>query len=183
MREMTVHEAADSPADAVERALAGEDDAFREIVGAYAADMRQVAYVVTGDLELAREAVAAAWPIAWRRLRTLRDHAALRPWLVAIAANEARHLSRRHRTRAVREIPLDAIGPSAGVAADLDRTGALDLARALNGLAPDDRTLLALRYVAGLNSTELAHATGLSASGTRARLQRLLARLRTELAE
>ena len=44
-----------------------------------------------------------------------------------------------------------------------------------------NRALLALRYVAGFNASELATAIGLSPPGTRARLQRLLARLRTEL--
>lgn len=59
----------------------------------------------------------------------------------------------------------------------------LDLANALTKLDPDDRALLALRYVAGFDSTELARATGRSPSGTRARLARLLDRLRTELSD
>ena len=59
----------------------------------------------------------------------------------------------------------------------------LDLANALAMLDPDDRALLALRYVAGFDSTELARATGRSPSGTRARLARLLDRLRTELSD
>ena len=57
----------------------------------------------------------------------------------------------------------------------------LDLRNALNRLSPDDRALLALRYVAGLDSTELSRAIGLSPSGTRARLGRLLSTLREEL--
>jgi DNA-directed RNA polymerase specialized sigma24 family protein len=61
--------------------------------------------------------------------------------------------------------------------------GDLDLTNALARLDPDDRALLALRYVAGFDSTELARATGRSPSGTRARLARLLGRLRTELSD
>jgi DNA-directed RNA polymerase specialized sigma24 family protein len=41
--------------------------------------------------------------------------------------------------------------------------------------------LLALRYVAGLDSFELAGQVHMSPSGTRARLARLLSRLRREL--
>ncbi|HUG47810.1 MAG TPA: hypothetical protein VMP67_05300 [Candidatus Limnocylindria bacterium] len=37
------------------------------------AEMTQVCMVVCGDLELADEAVAAAWPIAWRKLNSLHD--------------------------------------------------------------------------------------------------------------
>ena len=39
-----------------------------------------------------QDAVQAAWPIVWRKLRTLRDPAKLRPWLVTVAANEARQI-------------------------------------------------------------------------------------------
>ena len=62
-----------------------------------------------------------------------------------------------------------------------DRIGTVDLARALGGLKPDDRTLLALRFVAGLDSTEIAAQLHLSPSGVRSRLARLIERLRTEL--
>ena len=57
----------------------------------------------------------------------------------------------------------------------------LDLADAMRRLDPDDRALLALRYVADFDSTELGRALGMSPSGVRTRLARLLARLRTEL--
>ena len=110
------------------------------------------------------------------------------PWLCSIAANEARQLVRRRSRRTVVEIP---VAPDGRFTADPDlraadpglRAADLDLANALARLAPEDRGLLALRYVAGLNSTELGRATGMSASGTRARLARLLARLRTELGD
>ena len=59
----------------------------------------------------------------------------------------------------------------------------LDLRVAMARLVPDDRALLAMRYVAGFDSTELGAAVGLSPSGTRVRLSRLLGRLREELHE
>ena len=57
----------------------------------------------------------------------------------------------------------------------------IDLRDAMAGLDPDDRALLALRYVAGFDSNELAVAIGISPSGTRNRLERLLKRLQEEL--
>jgi RNA polymerase sigma factor (sigma-70 family) len=59
----------------------------------------------------------------------------------------------------------------------------IDLRRALLTLDPVDRSLVALRYVAGLDSSELGGAMGMSASGVRARLARILERLRTELGD
>jgi RNA polymerase sigma-70 factor (ECF subfamily) len=169
----------DSLAGAVALAATGDETAFARIVLAYHDDMTRVCFVVCGDLDLADEAVQAAWPIVWRKLASLRDASRLRPWLVSVAANEARQLMRRRRRRTVVEL---AVG--AGLSGGVDPAGRIadhDLANALARLDPDDRALLALRYVAGFDSTELARATGRSASGTRARLARLLNRLRTEL--
>ena len=59
----------------------------------------------------------------------------------------------------------------------------VDLANALRHLKPEDRALVALRYAAGLDSTELAPFLGISASGVRTRLSRLLDRLRKELGD
>jgi RNA polymerase sigma factor (sigma-70 family) len=170
----------DSLAGAVAQATAGDEAAFARIVRAHHADMTRVCFVICGDLDLADEAVGAAWPIAWRKLSTLRDPDRLRPWLVSVAANEARQLLRRQRRRTVVELAV-ARSASSAPTDPSGRTDDLDLANALAKLDPDDRTLLALRYVAGFDSTELARATGRSASGTRARLARLLDRLRTEL--
>jgi RNA polymerase sigma-70 factor (ECF subfamily) len=165
----------------VERAVAGDELAFARIVAAHHEDLTRVAFVVTRDLELSHDAVQEAWTLAWRHLPRLRDRERLRPWLVSIAANQARQVARRARRRTIVEIGVadesrrDRRADSEGWALDLD------LRNALARLEPDDRALLALRYVAGLDSTELAAFSGLSPSGTRARLARLLAVLRKEL--
>ncbi len=167
-----------SAAEHVRRARRGDEAAFEWIVETFSPDMAQVCFVVCGDRELADEAVAAAWPLAWRRLDTLRDTDRLASWLISIAANQARQIARSRRRRAVREISVSRADEPTAVA---ERDAHIDLANALSRLKPDDRALLALRYVAGFDSNELARATGLSASGTRARLARLLARMRMEL--
>jgi DNA-directed RNA polymerase specialized sigma24 family protein len=79
-------------ASAVQRAVAGDEVAFARIVDAYHGDLVRVAYVVAGDEQLAQDAVQAAWSIAWRKLGSLRDPERLRPWLISVAANEARQL-------------------------------------------------------------------------------------------
>ena len=161
----------------------GDEVAFARIVDDHHADMSSVCFVVTGgDAELAEEAVQSAWPIAWRKLYTVRDPERLRPWLIAIAVNEARQLGRRRRRGRVLEISVatDSISMPTDPAA---RAGDIDLRNALARLKPEDRALIALRYVAGFDSTELARALGMSPSGTRARLSRLLARLRSELGD
>jgi len=162
-------------------AVEGDEVAFARIVDAHHADMSSVCFVVTGgDAELTEEAVQSAWPIAWRKLGTVRDPVRLRPWLISIAVNEARQLARRRRRGRVLEISV-ARDHAATAPDPAFHAGDIDLRNALARLKPEDRALIALRYVAGFDSTELARATGMSASGTRARLARLLGRLRSEL--
>lgn len=172
--------AEDTLARAIPLAASDDQATFARIVQAHHGDMTRVCYVICGDLDLADEAVQSAWPIIWKQLRTLKDPTRLRPWLVTVAANEARQLLRHRRRRIVVELSV-APGSDIAYADPAGRTADLDLVNALAKLDPDDRALLALRYVAGFDSTELARATGRSASGTRARLARLLDRLRTEL--
>ncbi len=162
-------------------AAAGDEIAFRRLIAAHHDDMRRVACYVTRDRALADDATQAAWLIAWKKLGNVRDEDHLRPWLVSVAANEAKRLLRRRRRWSDAEASTDRVGgadgidPATGIAA-------LDLRAALDRLDPDDRALLAMRYVAGFDSTELAAATGISASGVRNRLERLRIRLRQELA-
>jgi RNA polymerase sigma-70 factor, ECF subfamily len=162
----------------VTRAAAGDEAAFTRIVAAHHADMLRIACVMCGDPDLAADAAQAAWSIAWRKLGSLRDPDRLRPWLMSVAANEARSLARRGGRWQVREIVvLDPVtaGMDASVAARLDLSDALDR------LEPRDRTLLALRYVAGLESAEIGREVGMSATAVRSRLARSIARLRREL--
>ncbi|MGD8485614.1 MAG: RNA polymerase sigma factor [Chloroflexota bacterium] len=170
-------------------AVAGDDVAFARIVAAHEAEMHRICVAVCGDQSTAADAVQSAWAIAWRKLESMRQPERLRPWLVAIAVNETRQLMRKRHRRSQIEVAVDPSDRPGGVDPS-DRPGGvepetgidgLDLDRALLRLDPDDRALLAMRYIAGFDSNELAIATGLSPSGTRSRLERLLARLRKEL--
>jgi len=168
-------------ATTVERAIAGDELAFARIVGAYHLDLVRVAFVVCGDEGLAEDAAQAAWWIAWRKLPSLRDPRRLRAWLVAIAANEARKTVKREHRHPVVELRVESDPfPTADPGRAIDH---VDLANALRHLKPDDRALVALRYAADLDSTELAPVLGISASGVRTRLSRLLDRLRKELGD
>jgi RNA polymerase sigma factor (sigma-70 family) len=164
---------------AVAQAVAGDEMSFARIVDAYHRDLVRVAYIVAGDEGLAEDAAQSAWSIAWRKLGSLRDPERLRPWLVSVAANEARQLVRSRHRRALAEIrvaPRD--DPEPDPADEIDR---LDLLNTLRGLKPEDRRLLAMRYVGGLEPTEISPLVGMSPSGVRGHLSRLLDRLRKEL--
>jgi RNA polymerase sigma-70 factor (ECF subfamily) len=163
----------------VAQAAAGDADALAAIVDLHQDDMSRIAFVICGDVELAQDAVQSAWPLAWRKLGSVRDPERLRSWLMSVAANEARQLMRKRRRHVVVEI--SAIEPTKGHEDPGFDAGTLDLSVALRRLTPEERSLLALRFVAGFDATEIGRVMGLSSSGVRSRLSRLLSRLRVEL--
>jgi RNA polymerase sigma-70 factor (ECF subfamily) len=165
-------------ASIVELAGAGDEAAFARLVATYHADMARVAFVACGDRELAEDAVQSAWLVAWRKLHSLRDPERVRPWLLSVTVNETRQLVRRRRGPVVEVDPQFPGDPRGDPSSGIER---LDLRRALAHLSPDERALLAMRYVADLGSDELGMAVGTSASTARTRLCRIVDRLRKEL--
>jgi RNA polymerase sigma factor (sigma-70 family) len=170
----------------VELAAQGDEAAFAHIVAACHEDMARVCFIVCRDTHLAQEAAQAAWPIAWRKLGSIRDPARLRPWLISVAANEARQLMRRRGRLALRELAIEAMadegtGQLSGDPAE--RAAEVDLANAMARLSLEDRAMVAMRYVAGLTSSEIGTAVGMSPGGVRTRLARLLGRLREDLGD
>ncbi len=149
---------ADPQGSIVELAIAGDEVAFARIVAAHHDDMARIAFFVCGDLDVAEEAEQSAWAVAYRRLKDLRG-------------------SRRRRT--VRELSVtDPARPR-----DIDHAAMIDLADALGRLDPKDRAIVGLRFIGGFESAEIGRAMGMTASGVRVRLHRLLERLRKDLGD
>jgi RNA polymerase sigma-70 factor, ECF subfamily len=172
-------EATPAAATTLAMAAAGHADALARIVALHQDDMSRIAYVICGNVDLAQEAVQTAWLVAWRKLGSVREPERLRSWLMSVAANEARQLMRRRRRHIVVDL-AEADLPSGHTERGYDPAG-LDLAMALRRLSAEERTLLALRFMSGLDATEIGRVVGISPSGVRSRLSRLVARLRVEL--
>jgi RNA polymerase sigma-70 factor, ECF subfamily len=168
-----------SPSATVAGAVAGDRAAFARLIAAHHDRMMRVAHVITGDPEAAADAVQSAWEKAWKKLGELRDREQVGPWLIAIAANEARQQRRRQMRHSVVDISSLLEGPAGANPAD--EIDLVDLRREVGRLNAEDRTLLALRFVAHFDSETIAKQLGISASGARSRLMRLLDRLRDEL--
>lgn len=157
-----------SPADA--------EASFAMLVATHHADLVRLAYAIVGDADTAHDVAQAAWTSAWRNRGRLRERDKVRGWLLTIAANEARRVLRRRRLRQVLRMGEDR---AASVAPD--RAAAIDLVQALQSLAPRDREMLARRYALGQTSDEIGQQLGMTGSGVRVRIGRLLAALREVL--
>lgn len=168
----------------VQAAARGDEAAFTELVARHHRDLLRVAYVICRDAALAEDSAQAAWAIAWRRIGDVKDPDLIRGWLVAVAANEARRIMRsRHphiRELSVADIEMEGV-PDLRSDPLADGIAKVDLRRVLASLDPTDRALIALRYIAELSSDEIGRALGMSPSGARGRVSRVLLRLRGEL--
>jgi RNA polymerase sigma-70 factor (ECF subfamily) len=115
----------------------------------------------------------------WDRFDPKRGSA--RGWLFGIARNAALDELRKRK----REVPSieperqEAAGSVDG--AVLEREQRADLIAALGTLAPADREIVAFKFFAGLTNTEIAEATGYSASNVGTRINRAMKRLRSAL--
>ncbi len=167
-----------APDKLLKRIAQGDHGAFTELVEAHDADMVRLSFLISGDIEVARDATQNAWHKLWSKPPTLRDEAKLGPWLLSVAANEARQMMRRRRTGRVRELQSVGRSPAEGTS-DIR----IDLESALRGLDPSERELLGLRYLLGWSSEEIGRHIGLSAEGVRSRLHRLLQRMRADFGD
>jgi DNA-directed RNA polymerase specialized sigma24 family protein len=69
----------DGLAAAVNLARAGDETAFARIINAHHDDMIRVCFVICGDLDVADEAVQAAWPIVCRGRQQISSLSKCRP--------------------------------------------------------------------------------------------------------
>ena len=117
---------------------------------------------------------------AWSRFNPAR--ASAKTWFISIARNALIDRARRARLRP--EHPVAEPPETALQDAELDSKLGIEpnLERALAGLKGRDREVLALRFGADLEATEIATALNLSAANVHQILSRSLRRLRDELA-
>lgn len=71
----------------LERAQAGDDQAFRELTGPYARELHVHCYRMLGSLTDAEDLLQETLIAAWRGLGSFAGRASLRTWLYRIATN------------------------------------------------------------------------------------------------
>lgn len=121
----------------------------------------------------------------YRVLGTYRGDARLSTWLHAVAMRHLAAEITRARARARREQPAAELeAPAIGTDPELRVVRASERARvrrALEGLDPEERLLVALFFEQGLDATQAGRALGLRPSAVRMRKKRLLDKLQAKL--
>ena len=155
-------------------AAAGDQAAFAEIYDRYADRLYDFCVGMVRDRNTAADCVQDTFCTAATRLASLRDPDKLRPWLYAIARNEAlRCIRERRREQPSDELPeTTSSEPSPDTLAVRSELAEL-VAQAAGGLSDRDRTVLELTYRHGMDGPELAEALGVSAASARTLTHRL----------
>jgi RNA polymerase sigma-70 factor (ECF subfamily) len=127
------------------------------------------------DREAAEDAVQEATMRSWRKLGNLRPGTEIRPWFLAIVANQCRTAARGRWWSVIR---LDATPRPAGSGFEDRIVRGADLRAALRKLAVDQREVLVLRYYLDLPLEEVAAIIGVPVGTVKSRINRGLAALR-----
>jgi RNA polymerase sigma-70 factor (ECF subfamily) len=154
-----------------------DGDAYAALVRPLLPVAFRVAYGLLRDRGEAEDVVQDAMLLGWTNLQRLRDLESFRPWVLRIVVNRC-HRVRRNRWWRLERL---ALLPEDALLFARDDDGALDIARALDGLDRQSRTLVILRFYADLSYDEVAAVTGLPVGTVKSRLHRVLRGLRPRL--
>lgn len=156
----------------VERAMAGDHDAFSELARVSIGRLYAVARLILRDPHRAEDATQEALVAAWRDLSALRDADRFEAWihrlLVRACHREARN-DRRRRSVEIRELPLDQRPGHDELPSLIDRD-VLD--RAFRRLGVEERAVIVLHYLEGFPLAAIADILGIPVGTVKSRLNR-----------
>jgi RNA polymerase sigma-70 factor (ECF subfamily) len=165
--------------ETVDRARAGDRDAYAELAAASIRPLFAAARLILRDDDLADDATQEALVNAWRYLPSLRDADRFEGWLYRLLVNACRTQLRRDRRRRVVEIHMnpaaDAGDPGRSLA-DRDQ-----LERGFERLDVDERAVVILRYYRGYSVPEVADIVGIPLGTAKSKIHRATRTLRAAL--
>ena len=175
----------------VERAQAGDGDAFGEVVRRWERKIYALAYGITGSVEDARDATQETFIAAYRNLPRFRGEAQVSSWLHRIAVNQCITRQRRARVRAEtgldeeaeagREQSLSTAGEASPAHASESGQRAEAVRRAVASLPRELREVVLMKEFEELTFQEIADALQIPLSTVKSRLYTALKQLRLKL--
>ena len=160
----------------INEAIAGSREAFAALYGAYRDRLYRYALYRLGSPEEAEDAVSECVLAAWKGIGSLRSSRAFGSWIfrilsVCCASRIKDAVSSRENTERIIKEGVFMPGGS-------DPSLAVELSEALAELSDEEREIVLLSVVAGLNSREISEQTGIPAGTVRSMLSRSLAKMR-----
>lgn len=174
-----------SAADALlQRAQAGDPEAFRQLVMQHQARVFGIALRLTGQRTDAEELAQDVFVKLAAALGQIASAAHLLHWLLRTASHRSIDRLRQQARQGVR-VPLEALGEGPqGAASESthDPLAAAQLHRLLLQLQPDARAVMLLRYQEDLDPPDIAGVLDMPVATVKSHLRRSLEWLRTQCA-
>jgi RNA polymerase sigma-70 factor (ECF subfamily) len=167
----------------IERALAGDERAFRALYDENVDRIYRLAYRMAGEEELARDFTQDAFLRAFDRLDQFRGDAAFSTWLHSIAVSVALNGLRKIDRHRKRERSLEDAAPLATKEGKAEPDLRDRLQAAVDGLPEMYRTVFLMHDLEGYRHKEIAEALDVAVGTSKARLFRARAKLREALGE
>ena len=165
-----------------ERLMAGVheagSDAFMDALDPVLPDGFRLAYGLLRNVDDAADAIQEATISAWRHRRSFRAGSPVRPWFLAIVANQCRRAVRDKWWSVLKRSELTT------TTSDGDPTeivAGASIRRILNRLNERDRLVLVLRYYLDLPFDEVAATLRISPGAARVRVHRAVERLKLQM--
>jgi RNA polymerase sigma-70 factor (ECF subfamily) len=161
----------------IERANAGDINAFETIYRRHCGMAYSVAYRITNNRSDAEETVQDVFTSAHRALKTFNGASTLKTWLYRITVNKALNTARKYSKARHHEQAFDHDMSPDDLPNNTDQQVEHNEAREradalLSRLDPDKRACLTLRAVEGLSYQEISAALGININTVRTRLKR-----------
>lgn len=193
-------------AELLQRARAGDREAFASLVDPYRRELQVHCYRMLGSLQDAEDAVQETLIAAWLGIEGFEGRSSVRTWLYRVATNRCLNLLRSSSRRPIAAEPLPIPTPepsrlgevswlqpypdtlldgvsdkTPGPEAQYESREAISLAfvTAAQLLAPNQRAVLLLRDVLGYRASETAELLGLTEDAVNSALKRARARMDT----
>jgi len=177
----------------VERARAGDQAAFEQLVRQYDRQIFRVAQHITQNREDAEDITQDVFLKAYGKLDQFQGNSKFSTWLVRIAVNESLMRLRKRKTSRTVSMDQDVQTEEGSIPRDFadwspnpeqiygqSELGDI-LRKTINGLPPGFRTVFTLRDIENLSTEETAEALGLSVPAVKSRLLRARLQLRERL--
>lgn len=168
----------------IERVLAGDPSAERELYDAHVDRVFRLAYRMAGEMDLAQDFVQETFIKVFSRLNTFRGDSALATWITSVALSVALNGLRKVKRFRQREANLDEAamitgGSSRKTEPDLKNR----MREAIDRLPDGYRTVFVMHDMEGYTHEEIGTALGVQPGTSKAQLFRARAKLREALSD
>lgn len=168
----------------VEKARAGDADAFAELYSLVYKDLYRIALInLKNNQHDASDVVSDTVLEAYSSIKKLRDEKAFKAWIIKILTVKIKNKQREYIQKEKFSAELDSLDSVEQEKSDEINYSGLEIMEEFAKLNEEERLVLSLSVVSGYKSEEIARMTGSSANTVRSKVARAKIKLKQLMTE